>query len=98
MNFLKKAAREEDTSDESGQLEEQYMKMFPKIGRDFVHKDDLENIVRQMMVIIDPLGLNPVDATDDSEARSRAEVYKSFLDDGTKGNEVYKDLIDLEED
>ena len=31
MGFLTKAAREEDSVEESSALEEQYMKLFPKI-------------------------------------------------------------------
>jgi len=98
MGFLKKAAREEDSSDEGSQLEEQYMKLFPKMGRDFVHKEDLAVILRQIMFLLDPLDLSPVDLDDDSEARQRAREYKSFLDDDKDGSEVYKDLINLEED
>lgn len=98
MGFLKKAARGEDSSGEGGQLEEQYMKLFPKIGRDFVHKEDLEHMLRQIMEIVDPSGTQQVDTSDDSEARARASEYKAFLDDDKKGSDVYRDLIQLDED
>ena len=97
MGFLKKAAREEDSSEESGQLEEQYLKLFPKIGRDFVHREDLEAVIQQMMALLDPFNLNPV-SYDDAEARQRAQEYKSFLEDDKDGSKVYKDLIKLDED
>jgi hypothetical protein len=95
MGFLKKAANEEDSSDETEQLEEQYMKLYPKIGRDFVHKEDLEAMLRQIMRLLDPAGLSPIDISDDSEARHRASEYKTFLDDDKSGAEVYPDLIKL---
>lgn len=98
MPFLKKAARGEDSVDEGAALEEQYMKLFPKIGRDFVHREDLENILRQVMFILDPLGLSPIDTSDDSEARGRAQEYQAFLDNDQKGSDVYRDLINLDED
>ena len=98
MGFLTKAAREEDSSEESDQLEEQYMKLFPKIGRDFVHKEDLVIILRQLTLLVDPLGLSPIDFEDDSEARQRAKEYKAYLDEDKKGSDVYKDLIKLDED
>lgn len=98
MGFLTKAAREEDSSDEGTQLEQQYLKLFGKIGRDFVHKEDFISILQQIMDLIDPDGLNPVNLEDDSEARERAKEYKAFADQTKDGSEVYKDLIKLEED
>jgi hypothetical protein len=98
MGFLKKAAREEDSSQESDGLEEQYMKLFPKIGRDFVHKEDLAAMLGTIMFLLDPLGLNPLDTGDDSEARERAKEYKAYLDKDKKGSDVYRDLINLDED
>lgn len=98
MGFLTKAAREEDSADEGAQLEQQYLKLFPKIGRDFVHKEDLLAILQQIMDLVDPDGVNPIDLGDDSEARVRAVEYKGFIDDNRDGSKVYKDLIKLEED
>ena len=98
MGWLKRAAREEDGSDENAQLEQQYMKMFPKIGRDFVHKEDLVAILQQVMDLLDPNDLNPINLGDDSEARARAAEYKEFIDADRNGSEVYRDLISLEED
>jgi hypothetical protein len=97
MGFLKRAAREEDSSDESAQIEEQYMKLFPKIGRDFVHREDLESLIRQILFLIDPLEIIPI-SIDDSEARLRAAEYKHLLEEDKKGSDIYKDLINLDED
>lgn len=98
MGFLTKAANKEDSTDESAQMEEQYERLFAKIGRDFVHRKDLENILDQIMRIVDPTGLTPVNLSDDSEARKRALEYKQFLDDQKDGSKVYKDLINLEDE
>lgn len=98
MGFLTKAAGKEDGDSPSKDIEEQYEKLFPKIGRDFVHKKDLENMLHQILFILDPLGLNPVNLLDDSEAHKRALEYKQFLDDSRDGSEVYKDLIKLDDE
>mgnify|MGYP001570515272 CR=1 FL=1 len=101
MSFLTKAANKEDRDSPDKDSEEQYERMFMKIGRDFVHKNDLENILRQMLFILAP-NFTAVTAlinlTDDSEARKRALEYKQFLDDQKNGSEIYKDLINLNED
>jgi len=98
MPFLKKAAREENDVDLGEQMEEQYMRLFPKIGRDFIHRNDFINIIQQVLEMVDPDGINPISLQDDSEARERASEYKSFLEDNIQGNKFYKDLIVLEED
>ena len=98
MGFLTKAAREEDSSDEGGQLEEQYMKLFPKIGRDFVHREDLVVMLRELHALADPAQMTPINFEDDSEARQRATEYKAYLDEDKKGSDVYQDLIQLDED
>ena len=98
MGFLTGAAKKEDRSSPGKDNEKQYEKMFPKIGRDFVHKKDLENILQQFLQLIDPMGLLPINTSDDSEARKRAQEYKDFLDADKDGSKIYKDLINLDED
>lgn len=98
MGFLTKAASKEDPKSSSSDAEEQYERMFPKIGRDFVHRKDFENMMRALMSLVDPFGIAPVSFDDDSEARKRAKEYKQFLDDQRDGSEVYKDLIKLDDE
>lgn len=98
MGFLTKAAGKEDRSSSNSDNEEQYERLFPKIGRDFVHRKDFENMMQQVFQLIDPFGLSPVNFSDDSEARKRALEYKQFLDDQKDGSKVYKDLIKLEDE
>lgn len=98
MGFLTDAASKKDKSSPNKDNEEQYERLFPKIGRDFVHRQDLENILRQLLQFIDPAGMFPLDIKDDSEARQRAREYKDFLDQSKDGSKIYKDLINLEDD
>ncbi len=98
MGFLTKAAKKEDRSSSDSDMEEQYERLFPKMGRDFLHRKDFENIMRQILFLVDPLGLAPINFADDSEARKRALEYKQFLDDQKNGSEVYKDLIKLDDE
>ena len=54
MGMYRKLSDKEDiiTNDES--LEEQYQKMFKKIARDFVYKDDLRNILNFILLDLFP--------------------------------------------
>lgn len=93
--FLIRAAKGEDASSEGDQLEEQYLRLFPKIGRDFVHKDDLESFVRSLVRQLALLGVRPT-SVGDEEARRMASLYKDLLDSG--GSHDHRDLINLDDD
>ena len=95
--FLRRGASEEETNPDKGN-EELYERLFPKIGRDFVHKEDLQRMLQGIMLLIDPLGLSPIDTRSDVEARRRALEYKAVLDSGKDGTKLYKDLIRLDDD
>jgi len=97
MGFLLKAAKGQDGNDMSGFQEESYERLFPKIGRDFVSKEDFYKVMRQLMYMIDPSGSQPIDYEDDSEAKRIAFEYKSNLDSGKISDRKYKDLIDLDD-
>ena len=71
--------------------------MFPKIGRDFVHKEDLELLLNEILSLLDPTGLTPIDIGT-AGALGRAKEYKDCLDNDKNGNDLYKDLIDLDSD
>jgi len=86
-----------DELDPSAIMEETYEKLFPKIGRDFVYKEDFYRVIHEILALADPTGFIGINLTDDFEARRRALIYKSFLDQGKDGSKVYKDLVDLEE-
>lgn len=96
MGFLKKAANEEEENPSKG-LEEQYERMFPKIGRDFITRADFITIMRRLMMIVDPTGQFPVDFSENAWAMAKAVEYKVVLDSGEDGSKIYTDLINLDE-
>ena len=97
MGFLTRNANMEEP-DPNIQREELYEKMFPKIARDFVYREDFMKIVDAIMKVIDPFGLVPVDFAATVEARKKALEYKTVLDSGLDGTKIYKDLINLDDD
>ena len=97
MGFLKRQSGDEG-SESPQNNEELYEKLFPKIGRDFIYKDDLYKIIEGLMLIIDPLGLTPIDFLLDIEARKKALEYKIVLESGRDGSKLYRDLINLDDD
>lgn len=97
MGFLKRALNEEEPSNTSNN-EELYERLFPKIGRDFVYKEDLERMLGAIMFLLDPAGLNPIDMKSDARARKQALEYKALLDSGEDGSKKYKDLINLDDE
>lgn len=97
MGFLTRSAKDEEP-DTSTNNEEMYERLFPKIGRDFVYKEDLKRILQDIMLLIDPLGLNPVDLDRNSAAKALAQEYKSIVESGKVNNQRFKDLIKIDED
>lgn len=95
--LLSQAAAETDIDDSAEVLEEQYMRMYPKIGRDFVHQEDLAEILIGIIRLLKPELLPLISVRSDGEARKRAEEYKNLLDSNKLGNNIYKDLIDLDD-
>tara|TARA_Y100001970_G_C14252961_1_gene873157 strand:+ start:1066 stop:1389 length:324 start_codon:yes stop_codon:yes gene_type:complete len=85
--------------------EEEYEKLYMKIGRDFVHRDDLALILDSLVIRLSELNPqiaisfsdNPIDYSVDSGAMEKAQIYKQILDTGEDGSKRFKDLIDLSE-
>lgn len=101
MGFLRdiEEGREDDFDEDSGpRLEEKYMRLFPKIGRDFIHREDFIDILTDLMLAIDPELINRVALHDTTHAEDRALEYKRYLNNNIPGSEMYPDLIDLSED
>ena len=95
-SFLKAVLKgeEPDASTDPASVEEMYERMFPKIGRDFVHRDDLMDILSALLLLLG-LSEEEIDLSIDSSARARAEEYRSLLSSGQDGSQIYPDLIDL---
>lgn len=96
MGFLKDAINGKEY-DASGDIEEQYERFFAKIGRDFVFRADLEEVIRQIVERIDPEGLSGI-VLDDSHARAMAYEYKQLVETGQDGSQIYTDLVKIDED
>lgn len=89
MSFLIKAAREEETEN-SRDLEELYMALFPKIARDFMHKEDVKVLIKRVIeatsegeisVILREVGLDY-----NYNAERTAQEYKNLLMFGKTSN------------
>ena len=78
--------------------EELYMRLFPKIGRDFVHVDDLADILIKVVN-------GEVSSADEvimlvynhAGAQARAEQYKLLLDSDIMGSDYHPDLVELDD-
>ena len=96
----------EDPSSDPVKREEDYEKLFMKIGREFVHKSDLEGILTEMIDRIAEVSPNlgdaltdpPLDTARNMGALIQAGMYKHFLDEGIDGSEIFQDLMKLDED
>lgn len=83
----------DEVSKDQDQREEDYMKLFPKIGRDFVSREDLADILTVIIGALPGIDLQ----IKDGRATALATEYKRILD-GKKTSKTYKDLIELEDD
>jgi hypothetical protein len=101
MSFLKRHKNQEDASS-SGDNEELYERLFTKIGRDFVYKEDLQETLSQILIMLYSLNptflASPVNTASDAKARLKAMEYKNLLDSGKDGSKIYRDLIKLDDE
>lgn len=89
MGLLKDRAHghEEDLENDSGAAERGYEKLYVKIARDFVHKDDLEVIFNELLELLikkvsgidSEIDNNPIDFTQNLGALAKGEFYKRAL-------------------
>ena len=108
MGFLKKSIHgkgliEDDEGETASQAdnensnreEQLYMKLYMKIGRDFVHKEDLYRILKELIEYLDIDDFEKILNESESAAEQRAHEYKHFLETEKSGSTYYPDLIDL---
>jgi len=86
--------KKDEVSQEQNQREEDYEKLFPKIGRDFVSKEDLADILALIVNAIPGLSVEVSDA----KATALAAEYKDNINSGKTDSKKYKDLIKLDDD
>lgn len=97
--FLKSAmdGEEPEFEERGSRLEEKYRRLFPKMGRDFVHRDDFVRIIEQILDLVDPDRSQGIQPRDDTAALTRALEYRELLETGQDAPGRYRDLIDLED-
>ena len=98
--------KEPDQENDPEKLEEDYQKMFMKMGRDFVHREDFErtfeSLIDILLIALPPLGLilkaSPLPHRSNRNAQAKAAIYKEALDGGDVEDFTEHDLEDLGED
>ena len=92
MSLFNKLNNREDTESgkEENSLEEQYQKMFKKMARDFVFKDDLKAIIGFLFEDLDD---NTIDEKFDA-AVLKAIEYRENLSKPKKDRKKYRDILD----
>jgi len=86
--------RKDEVTQENDQREEDYQKLVPKIGRDFVSRDDLVDILAKILNAIPGLKIEISNA----KAVALAAEYKNNLEKGQGDRKKYKDLVELDEE
>jgi hypothetical protein len=101
MGFLRdmEDGKEDDFDENEGpKLEEKYMRLFMKIGRDFVHKDDFAKILTEIIEALNDNNLDGIDLESSPGADDRAQEYRDYINSNIQGSDSYPDLINLSED
>jgi hypothetical protein len=103
MGFLKDTANnrapdEEDEAKDLKVLEETYQRLFMKIGRDFVSREDFVSVINAIMDLVDPEGIEEVDPWENGATMSKAADYRDLIRQGRSASMQHLDLIDLSDD
>ena len=101
MGFFRRSMDDEEDSHEETpqQVEEKYEKMFAKIGRDFLYREDFIAIMEALFRHLEDEGISVPGLNLDMDilARSKAVEYKDVIQSGDDGTKIYNDLIDMDE-
>jgi len=80
---------------QGSQREEDYEKLFPKMGRDFIHIDDFNAWLNNLRVILTPLGIT-LPPMANAAATAKANQYKAAIESGEQVD--YIDLVDIDKE
>ena len=86
------------------QLEEMYEKLFPKIARDFVFAEDLQEILVRLEQIINifasATGSSTPFVSQVGQVRAMAKgiIYKDVVESGKDGSKLFIDLLPIDDD
>jgi len=96
MAFLNKLSKDEtlDSAKEENQVEEQYQKMFKKIARDFLTKEDFKEIMQEMIANLNltSLVINTSTLDLDQNAIKIANEYEANSKRSSQNKKKYKDI------
>lgn len=95
MGFLQRTDKNQ-FGDADEELEKQYEKLFAKIGRDFVFKEDLVLYIESLLRVMLPGVPMPI-VLDDAMARNKASEYKEHYESDEFDKKRYEDLINLDD-
>jgi hypothetical protein len=71
--------------------------MFAKIGRDFVHIDDLNAWIGKLLLVLSPLGI-VLPPLDHGGAITRGLHYKDLVEKGEDGTKYYDDIVEFNDE
>lgn len=93
MTFLNKLSKGEtlESAKEDNILEEQYEKMFKKIARDFVTKDDLKDMMLEMLSLLSVANASSI-LDNEQNAIKLANEYEANLKKSSSNRKKYKDV------
>jgi len=109
MGLMKDTANGEEPDQENDpeKLEGEYERMYMKIGRDFVHREDLAAILNEFKTKLlqalptTAVTLSTINVRRKSNALAQAAIYKEYVEnekDGVKDFAEPFDLAKIEED
>jgi hypothetical protein len=85
--------KKDEVDQQEDQREEDYEKLFAKIGRDFITREDLADILLKIINAVPGLSIEIGNA----HAMSLATEYKENISASKKKKKKYKDLVELED-
>ena len=83
-------------------LEEQYERMHPKMARDFVSREDFEDVLVLLNLALSALAAQsgavlPVKLTlSNTKAMAKSILYKQVVESGKDGSKLFKDLVEID--
>ena len=110
MGMIKDSAegRGSDPENDPEKREEDYEKLYMKIGRDFLHKDDfiliMEDFIERLQdafpLLHATFSEESVPLRSNTAAVTKALIYKDFIEEGKDGLKAFShlDLAQLEDD
>tara|TARA_Y100000310_G_scaffold338673_1_gene429067 strand:- start:1699 stop:1950 length:252 start_codon:yes stop_codon:yes gene_type:complete len=71
--------------------------MFAKIGRDYVHINDLKDWIEKLRIALGPVGIVLPPLSND-QAISRGLHYKELVENGEDGTKHYSDIVEFDDE